>query len=180
MTNHVHLLVTSTQPGAISRVMQSVGRRYVRGVNARYGRTGTLWEGRFKSCLVDSDAYLLRCLRYIELNPVRAQMVADAADYPWSSVHHHLSRRKDPLITPHPGYLALGSDASSRAVAYRALLDEPFDTAMLDELRRHVAQERAWGSPAFQQMVEAMIGRPVALRGRGRPRAAANSNDIVL
>ncbi|WP_332840108.1 transposase [Stenotrophomonas sp. Iso1] len=85
MTNHVHLLITPTQTGAISRLMQSLGRRYVRYINDSYGRTGTLWEGRYKSHLVANDEHLLRCYRYIELNPVRAGMVAHAADYRWSS-----------------------------------------------------------------------------------------------
>ena len=89
MTNHVHLLVTPPTTGAISRMMQAVGRRYVGSFNARYRRTGTLWEGRFKAALADTDRYLLTCYRYIELNPVRARMTTDPADYPWSSYHHN-------------------------------------------------------------------------------------------
>ena len=106
MTNHVHLLVSADVGGAVSRMMQALGRRYVRAFNARYRRTGTLWEGRYKSCLVDSDRYLLACLRYIELNPVRAAMVAQPWDYRWSSVHAHLGLWADVRLTPHPGYLA--------------------------------------------------------------------------
>lgn len=110
MSNHVHLLVSAEEAGAVSRTMQALGRRYVRAINTRHGRTGTLWEGRFKSCLVDNDRYLLRCLRYIELNPVRAAMTDCPQAHRWSSVHTHLGIRSDPRLTPHPCYLGLGPD----------------------------------------------------------------------
>jgi len=101
-------------------MMQAIGRRYVRTLNDKYRRTGTLWEGRYKSCLVDSDHYLLRCLRYIELNPVRAGMVALPEHYQWSSVHAHLGKRSDSRWTPHPLYLALGEDPATRSHLYHA------------------------------------------------------------
>jgi putative transposase len=121
MTNHAHLLVTGAATGAVSRMMQRLGRRYVAGFNASYRRTGTLWEGRFKSSLVDSRRYLLTCYRYIELNPVRAAMVADPAAYPWSSYRSNALGNEDGVISPHPVYLALGADAASRQAAYRTL-----------------------------------------------------------
>ena len=181
MTNHVHLLVSAEFPGAVSRMMQAVGRRYVRAFNAKYGRTGTLWEGRYKSCLIDSDRYLLTCLRYIELNPVRAVMVERPWQHRWSSVHVHLGLRSNSRITPHAGYLALGGDPESRAANYRALLLEPLTDDVLGAVREHLRQERALGSPRFQAMVEKALNRPVRLRPPGRPvRSAADSNGIVL
>lgn len=178
MTNHVHLLVSAETGGAVSRMMQALGRRYVRAFNARYGRTGTLWEGRYKSCLVDSARYLLACLRYIELNPVRAAMVAQPWEHRWSSVHAHLGLRADVCLTPHPGYLALGGGASERSAAYRCLLMETLSDDVLVDIRSHMRQERALGSPAFQSMVEKALNRPVELRPHGRPRRDSNSNAL--
>jgi putative transposase len=176
MTNHVHLLVSTEVAGAVSRMMQALGRRYVRAFNARHGRTGTLWEGRYKSCLVDSDPYLLACLRYIELNPVRAAMVAQPWDYRWSSVHGHLGLRADALLTRHAGYLALGRNASERQTAYRRLLTEALSGDVLADIRSHMQQERALGSPAFRWMVERVLNRPVDVRPQGRPRRDSNAN----
>ena len=113
MTNHVHLLVTPHEAGATSRMMQAIGRRYVGAFNGRYRRTGTLWEGRFKSALVDSTDYLLTCYRYIELNPVRAGMVAALGDYRWSSHRRNAHGAHEPRITPHAAYLSLGSTLQS-------------------------------------------------------------------
>lgn len=176
MTNHVHLLVSAGVVGAVSRMMQALGRRYVRAFNARYGRTGTLWEGRYKSCLVDSDRYLLACLRYIELNPVRAAMVVQPWDYRWSSVHGHLGLHEDCRLTPHAGYLALGRDAVERVADYRRLLMESLSDDVLADIRSHMRQERALGSPAFQSMVEETLNRPVEVRPQGRPRRDSNAN----
>lgn len=182
MTNHVHLLASADEAGAISGTMQALGRRYVRAINARHGRTGTLWEGRFKSCPVDSDRYLLRCLRYIELNPVRAAMVDRPEAYRWSSVHAHLGTRSDSRLTPHPSYLMLGPDQDTRARRYRELLVEPLNADELSAIRDHIRQERALGSPRFQAMIEKALNRPVAIRQAGRPRltGGADSNGNVL
>lgn len=169
MTNHVHLLVTPQAPGAASRMMQMLGRRYVGCFNARYGRSGTLWEGRFKSCLVDTDAYLLRCYRYIELNPVRARMVAAPGDYRWSSYRHNAYGVADPLVTPHAGFVALGTETQSRQSAYAALVAEIIPMDEIAEIRNYLDQGRAWGSGQFQAHVEALLGRAVRLQGRGRP-----------
>ena len=165
---------------AVSRMMQAIGRRYVRAFNAKYARTGTLWEGRFRSCLVDSERYLLTCLRYIELNPVRAGLVALPWDYRWSSVHAHLGLRPCPLSRPHPVYAALGADAVTRAARYRELLLEPLDDEHLSAVRAHMRQERALGSPRFQAMVEKTLRRPVGVRQAGRPVPPPDSNGYVL
>ena len=124
MTNHVHLLITPATPVSLSRLMQSVGRRYVRYANATYDRTGTLWEGRFRSAVVDSDRYLLTCMRYIEMNPVRAGIVNKPHDYPWSSFAYNALGAPDVTISPHPLYEALAQDFMDRRVAYSSLFHE--------------------------------------------------------
>jgi putative transposase len=170
MTNHVHLLVTGTTRGAVSWMMQRLGRRYVVYFNALYRRTGTLWEGRFKSSLIDSHCYLLTCYRYIELNPVRAAMAADPADYRWSSYRCTALGGTDSLITPHPLYLALGADASLRQSAYRALFRSALSDDELADIREHVQQQKVLGASRFQSEIEALLKRKVMVRPRGRPR----------
>ena len=171
MTNHVHLLVTpSSAGGAVSRMMQWLGRQYVGYINGRYRRTGTLWEGRYKSCLVDTERYLLTCYRYIELNPVRAAMVADPADYAWSSYRANAQALPDKVIVPHVEYLRLGTDVSERCVAYRQLFKEVLGDDRLAEIRAYVQQQRALGTPRFQREIEAMIGRCTSVRAAHRPR----------
>lgn len=122
MTNHVHLLVTPERAGAIGRLMQTLGTRYVPYINDTYGRSGTLWEGRYKSCLIDTETYLLACYRYIELNPVRAAIVATPDEYPWSSFAANALGKPDALVRPHPVYLAIAPDRDSRVAAYRQLV----------------------------------------------------------
>ncbi len=181
MTNHVHLLVSAGAQGAVSRMMQAVGRRYVRALNAKYRRTGTLWEGRYKSCLVDTDRYLLTCLRYIELNPVRAAMVERAEDYHWSSARHHLALATNLRVNSHACYNALGSTPSERAANYRLALAEVIGADALTAIRDHMRQERAWGSSRFQQMVEKTLNRTATCRPPGRPRKInPDSNGNVL
>lgn len=181
MTNHVHLLVSAPVAGSISRMMQAIGRRYVRAFNARHGRTGTLWEGRYKSCLVDGDRYLLACLRYIELNPLRAAMVVRAQDYRWSSVHAHLGLLPDHRLSFRAEFMALGRDSMQRAYAWQQLLDEAISADEIAALRDYVRQERAYGSARFQSMVEKTLNRPVVVRPPGRPpRSRVDSNANVL
>jgi putative transposase len=177
MTNHVHLLVTPAAIGGISRMMQAVGRRYVGSFNARYRRTGTLWEGRFKAALVDTDRYLLTCYRYIELNPIRAHLTNSTADYPWSSYYHNALGQYSPLITPHEQYNALGTTPDTRQAAYCALIDEQLEEKQLADLRQHTQQQRAWGSERFQQQIEALTQRSVSVRPRGRPSKSASNQD---
>lgn len=124
MDNHVHLLVTADGPGGVSMMMQRLGRRYVAGFNRRHGRTGTLWEGRFKSSLVGSDEHVLACYRYVELNPVRARMVSEAGAFRWSSHAGNALGRMDPLLTPHTCYRALATAPEARTEAYRAICQQ--------------------------------------------------------
>jgi putative transposase len=170
MTNHVHLLLTPLTAGSLSAAMCQLGRRYVPAFNRRHGRTGTLWEGRFKSCLVDSDRYVLTVQRYIELNPVRAAMAEMPEAYSWSSARGSLGLVADPLLSFHPVYLALGDGQHARASAYREWMDQGIDQEEMHSIRLHLQQERALGHPRFQAMVEKTLNRPVAVRGRGRPR----------
>ena len=138
MRNHVHLLLTPTDGRGPSRLMQRVGRRYVRYFNRRYGRTGTLWEGRFRSSLVDSERYFLTCSRYIELNPVRAGIVSAPELFRWSSYRHNALGEDDRLITPHALYRALGERDEIRRAAYRALFRHAIPECELQSIRRAV------------------------------------------
>ena len=180
MTNHVHLLVTPAAPGAVARVMQSLGRRYVRYINDRYHRTGTLWEGRYKSCPVEDGDHLLQCYRYIELNPVRAGMVADPGDYPWSGHRRNAFGEHDPLVSPHAGYLALALDPALRHQAYRRLVLEAFDQEQLDAIRLHVQRQHAYGTPRFREAIEAQLGRAAGPQKIGRPRKGASDPESRL
>jgi putative transposase len=135
MTNHVHLLVTPQHADGLSLLMKNVGQRYVQYVNRTYGRSGTLWEGRFRSSVVDQQAYLLSCYRYIELNPVRAGMVDHPRKYRWSSYRTNAERVRSPLVVPHAEYVALGADDERRAGAYRGLFERGLDEVCLGQIR---------------------------------------------
>ena len=169
MGNHTHLLVTSHEAGAISAGMHRLGQCYVQAFNRRHQRTGTLWDGRFKSCLVETDSYLLTVYRYIELNPVRAAMTDRPDKYHWSSAQGNLGIRRDSLLTPHPTFRALAADRGKREKVYARWLMQGTREAELDEIRRHVQQEKALGSKRFQAMVRRTVGRDVSWRPRGRP-----------
>ena len=171
MSNHVHLLATAPEVGALSRAMCLIGKHYVPEFNRRHGRTGTLWEGRFRSCLVDHDAYLLAAYRYIELNPVRAGMTDSPDRYAWSSARANLGLEANPYVTPHASFLALGRDDAHRNGAYRTWLDSGIGSDDLERIRAHARQERAYGSERFQTMIAAALHRPVTLRPVGRPRS---------
>lgn len=170
MTNHVHLLVTPTKAKAVGRMMQTLGRKYVAHVNTRYRRTGTLWEGRYKSCLVDSEEYILACYRYIELNPVRAGMVESPAEYRWSSHRCNSLGESNHLLRPHPQYLALGGVDARLHEAYRALFASEITQERLTEIRSYLQQQKVLGSSRFQAQIEATLGRHVQVRPAHRPR----------
>lgn len=160
MTNHVHLLLTPASSDAVSRCMQYLGRYYVRYFNNRYERTGTLFEGRFKSCIVQSREYLLACQRYIELNPVRAGMVADPADYGWSSYRAHAFGCAARLWQAHPEYLALGHDPAARMSAYRDLVAQRLDPRLLGEIRGAIHTGLALGNRQFREELGQLTGQP--------------------
>ena len=168
MTNHVHLLMTSTSGTGISRVMQSVGCRYVQYFNRRYERTGSLWEGRYRAIAIDSDRYLFACYRYIEQNPVRAQMVEDPKHYAWSSYRANALGIRDPLVTQHDGYRALGCDDEGRRRAYRALCRTDIDEPTLNAIRRATGGGWALGGDRFREEVSRVAGRRAGPLPRGR------------
>lgn len=174
MGNHAHLLVTPPESGAAGRLMQKLGRRYVGLFNARHQRSGTLWEGRYRACLVDSEDYVLRCARYIDLNPVRARVTANASDYRWSSCAALCGHRCDPLLTLHPAQLAMGPTTQARGLAYRALLDDAIPDDEMQDIRLYLQQQRAWGRDDFRAMVEATTRRFASTRPAHRPAAKGN------
>ena len=169
MTNHVHLLVTPAIPDGVSRLMQDVGREYVRYFNRRYRRSGTLWEGRHKSSLVDSDAYCLICYRYIELNPVRAHMVDLPQDYRWSSHAANAYGHLDGLVNPHLQWMALGDSHRARFMAFRKLSSETLRDSDLDFIRRSNRKGIVLGRSEFKKTVEAELGIKLGTGKVGRP-----------
>ena len=173
MTNHIHVLATPESGYSISKVFQSLGRRYVQYFNLTYGRSGTLWEGRYRATVVDSDRYLLTLLRYIELNPVRAGMVSQPGDYPWSSYHRHAqgaSGANADWLTPHAEYLKLGQTDSERQGAYRELFRTALSQADLAAIRDCTHKGWALGGERFQEQIEKLGRRRAASKGVGRPR----------
>lgn len=174
MGNHVHLLLTPADEGGPARMMQALGRRYVRYFNGRYARTGTLWEGRYRSTLVDSHSYFFACSRYIELNPVRARIVEHAAQYPWSSFHHNANGERDPLLTPHALYRGLGARPAERRAAYGALFEEHLGDDALGAIRRATNAGTVLGSAGSQAQTEAELRRRATrLPREGDRRSAA-------
>ena len=170
MTNHVHLLMTPHSENSISKVMQSLGRFYVQYFNYQYNRTGTLWEGRYKATLLDSEQYLLTCSRYIELNPVRAKMVLHAGEYPWSSYHYNAWGEENQLVTSHLVYRALGRSDNERQLNYRALFDSHMSSIDIEDIRE--ATNKAWvlGNDRFKEQVEKLTVRQAKPKARGGDR----------
>ena len=149
MTNHVHLLVTAGEASAPSRLMQVLGRIYVQHFNERHERTGTLWQGRFRSALIDSERYFLQCSRYVEMNPVRAGLTSTPGEWRWSSFGTNADGRPDTLIRRHPVYLALGCSSSARQEAYRGLFTTPLAPSVVGSIRRATNKGIALGFDAL-------------------------------
>jgi len=170
MTNHVHLFATPGNEHSITHMMQDLGRKYVRYINHAYRRTGSLWEGRFKASLVYSEAYLLTCMRYIEMYPVRASMVTHPGEYRWSSYAATAQGQDDKLNTPHPLYLRLGTDVNQRLHAYRELFNQHLDKSEVHAIREALNQELVLGREYFKDKIESMLQRQVRLGISGRPR----------
>ena len=170
MTNHVHLLLTPALPDGPSLLMKHLGQRYVQYVNRAYRRSGTLWEGRFRSSLVQEQGYFLRCHCYIELNPVRANMVSHPRDYAWSSYRANAGLASSRLLTPHGEYLALGKHERERAAAYQELFRSALDPQLVEEIRSTANGGFALGSERFKTQIAEMLERRVAPGAPGRPR----------
>lgn len=170
MSNHFHVLATPETLDGIPQLMQSVGRRYVRLFNDREGRSGTLWEGRYRSTLVQSERYLLACMAYIDLNPVRAGMVATPADYPWSSHGHYIGRANDKLITPHDLYWQLGNTPFARELAYTELVNSGVASTLQQSITRSALQGWALAEADYIKDLQQRTERRMVPRGPGRPR----------
>jgi len=153
---------------AVSRLMQFIGRHYVRYFNFKYERTGTLWDGRFHASLIQGNAYLLNCQRYIELNPVRAGIVEDPADYDWSSYKANGLGVKSTMLTPHPLYLQLGKTEAERLANYRALFQSRLETEILNDIRYALDKGLVLGTERFKLAIEELTGRRVFPQKRGR------------
>ncbi|HEV7856878.1 MAG TPA: transposase [Herminiimonas sp.] len=173
MTNHLHLLASPSDEQGLSKMMQWIGRHYVPYFNQKYERTGTLWQGRYKATVIDSERYLMTCCRYIELNPVRAGMVAAPADYSWSSYMHHIGIKPDSIITDHPLYWALGNTPFEREVAYKALAEQGVNEEDVAALTEATLKGWALGSEKFKSLLEKQTQRRVRKAKRGRPALTA-------
>jgi len=180
MTNHVHLLLTPAMSGAPARLMQSLGRRYVHYANRQYRRTGSLWEGRYKSSVVQSESYLLACMRYIELNPVRAAMVADPGAYRWSSYRANGLAQPDARLTAHPLYLGLGVEPAHRCNAYRALFRPQLDDDAASDVREALKLGMPLGSERFAEAICARLGVRRNTGKRGRTPGEERESPMVL
>jgi len=169
MSNHVHILCSPSSHSAISQMMQSLGRMYVMYFNKAYKRSGTLWEGRYRSCLVQNEKYLLELYRYIELNPVRAGMVQDPSEYSWSSYQCNGLGKRSNLLTPHPIYLAINKDVKVRQAEYMTLLARRDESNLTEDIRKATNKGLALGNEQFKLKVEVLSGRSVIEGKRGRP-----------
>jgi putative transposase len=175
MTNHVHLLVTAGERQSPARMMQALGRRYVQYFNRRHGRTGTLWEGRYRSSLIDSERYFLQCSRYIETNPVRAGLVSEPGDFRWSSFRSNAYGQPNTLVRRHGVYLALGRSESTRRDAYCALFERPQDTCVIDEIRHATNKGNVLGFDGCSEL-ERALGRPLTRGTHGGARRLQAAN----
>jgi len=169
MTNHVHLLMTPDTSDAISKVIQFIGRNYVSYINRRYRKSGTLWEGRHKGCLVADDDYLLACMRYIELNPVRAGMVEHPVAYRWSSYRNNASGVPRAPLSPHRLYQMLSQENDGRASAYRELFHQCITLDCIQDIRAAVQTGTPLGNQRFREQVEKILQRKVGQSRRGKP-----------
>ena len=169
MSNHFHLLVTPESADSLPRMMQAVGRRYVRHFNDRQGRTGTLWEGRYRSTLIQTESYLLACMAYIDLNPVRAALVAQARDYPWSSHGHYAGLRSDRLVTPHPLFWTLGNTPFAREAAYAEMVHAGVPAGQQTALTQSALSGWALGDTDFIADLQKRTERRVSKTRVGRP-----------
>ena len=170
MTNHIHLLVTPEQADSISRMTRLVGSRYAQYVNKKYRRTGTLWEGRHRSSPVDTQTYLLKCYRYIEMNPVRAMMVSRPEEYPWSSYATNAMGIHNELVSPHQAYQCLGTSKEERCIAYGEIVNQALDHQSVEAIRRATFYCYPLGGQRFRQEIETTLGVPLGQQRRGRPR----------
>lgn len=178
MTNHVHLLLTPQQSDSAALLMKHLGQRYVQYINRTYRRSGTLWEGRFRSCVTQTEDYVLACYRYIELNPVRAGMVMRPQDYRWSSYHANAMGKESSLIVPHAEFQRLGRTDVVRREAYRALFKAHLDEEIVGQIRSATNGNYALGGERFQREIETALGRRAKRGKSGRPRKILDADTM--
>ena len=171
MTNHVHLLLTPAAPESCAQLMKDVGQLHTQYVNRQYGRSGTLWEGRFKSCIVQSEDYLISCYRYIELNPVRAGLCSHPGEYPWSSFRINAEGAPGTLVSQHDEFRRLGSNDAQRRAEYVSLFGSALDATRVEEIRSATNGNFALGDAMFRRELAARLGRRVEPGKPGRPTA---------
>jgi putative transposase len=178
MPNHIHLLVSPGDTSGLAKMMQWIGRYYVPYFNGKYQRVGTLWQGRYKATVIDSERYFMVCCRYIELNPVRAHIVQTPGEYRWSSFAHHAGIAVDPYLTDHPVYWALGNTPFDRQAAYKQLMEQALTSKDVVEIAE--ATDKGWvlGSEKFKQGLEKQTNRRVGPAKRGRPTKLASSASV--
>jgi putative transposase len=169
MSNHVHLLLSAERAAAPGSMMKSLGQRYVQYINRTYRRSGTLWEGRYRSCPVQEETYFMACQRYIELNPVRAGMVAQPGQYAWSSYRANADGQENPLVTPHRLYLAIAKDAETRCLSYRDFFKQALESSTLEKIRHATNGNFALGNQQFSDSIAKSLGRRASPGRPGRP-----------
>ncbi len=172
MTNHIHILATPSDSQGITRMMQYVGRFYVPYINKTYGMSGSIWEGRYKSSMINAEDYLLACMRYIELNPVRADMVRAPAHYRWSSYRCNGQGKVNELITPHAIYTSLDKTHTLRTAAYKAIFKAHVNEGVLDDIRESCQSGTPLGNDSFRVKIEKKLQCKVGYARRGRPKRA--------
>jgi len=170
MNNHLHLLITPADKVQLSRFMQTMANRYVRFFNATRNRTGTIWEGRFKSCLIDSENHLFTLYRYIEMNPVKANLVNNIADYPWSSYRHNALGEKNSLITEHQLYQNLAESSALRAENYQKIFDTQNTSDQEQQITEATMRGEVYGSREFHHKIRPLISRATKLTAHGGDR----------
>ncbi|MEN3297828.1 MAG: REP-associated tyrosine transposase [Burkholderiales bacterium] len=169
MPSHIHLLATPSDTIGLGRMMQWIGRHYVPYFNQKYGRQGTLWQGRYRATVIDSEQYLMTCSNYIELNPVRAGIALSPEDYPWSSYAHHIGSKSDPVITDHMLYWSLGNTPFDREAAYKNLIEQGLGPKEVLAVTEATRKGWALGSDKFKAQLEKAANRRVQPAKRGRP-----------
>ncbi|RWX50115.1 putative transposase [Candidatus Electrothrix marina] len=174
MKNHVHLLLTPQKAESAGKLMKRLGQRYVQYVNRTYQRSGTLWEGRFRSCIIQQETYLFTCQRYIEMNPVRAGRVQDPGEYGWSSFGINAQGEPSDLIKPHPLYKKLGGNSAERQQAYRELFQQELDPVEIDKIRKATNGNFSLGDDQFNTEISELLGRRVSPGKAGRPKKRAD------
>ena len=175
MSNHFHLLLTPQEADGLPRMMQAVGRSYVQYFNRKQQRTGTLWEGRYRSTVLQTERYLLQCMAYIDLNPVRAAMVAGPQDYPWSSYAHYTGQRADPLVSPHPLYWEMGNTPFAREAAYQTWVQAGVDGSAQQALTDATLRGWALGEADFVAALQKRTERRISKSKAGRPPMAPSA-----